>query len=47
MDLCNEDGSSPLSEAAGNGHKDIVELLLQYKASVDLCDEDGSSPLFL
>ena len=47
VDLCYNEGYSPLIAAAHNGHKDIVELLLQNKASVDLRHKDGFSPLFV
>lgn len=38
-------GISPLMEAAGNGHRDIVSLLLKANATVDIHDEDGNTAL--
>ncbi|XP_062584602.1 ankyrin repeat domain-containing protein 49-like [Saccostrea cucullata] len=46
INLCDNDGQSPLYRAASNGDTNIVQLLLGNKADVNLCDNDGRSPLY-
>jgi len=36
-----QDGWTPLSSAAGNGHEGVVRLLLDSKAAVDTADNVG------
>jgi ankyrin repeat protein len=43
----NEQGSTPLQEAAGNGHSDIVLLLLAHGAEVDTRNHQGWTALHL
>ena len=38
-------GSTPLIEAAKEGHRDIVDLLLEHHAYVNLCDITGWTAL--
>ena len=42
-----EDGSTTLHLAAGVGHDEVVEILLNARADVHLMDADGASPLIL
>jgi ankyrin repeat protein len=39
-----EDGKTPLHWAAANGHKDVVEFLLENKADTRAKDNDGDTP---
>eukprot|EP00959_Pyramimonas_sp_CCMP1952_P043100 901702-Pyramimonas_sp.AAC.1 len=41
------DGVSPLYNAARNGHFETVDSLVRAGAFVDLCDNFGSSPLHI
>lgn len=41
----NEDGSTPLHGASGEGNSSIVMLLLEHKASINIRDEKGDTPL--
>lgn len=45
INLCNDDGISPLFEACQKDHSSTVQLLLSKGAEINLCDEDGTSPL--
>ncbi len=45
VDLKDNAGRTPLSYAAGRGHKAIVNLLLKEGAVVNLVDGLGQSPL--
>ncbi|OCL03238.1 ankyrin, partial [Glonium stellatum] len=38
-------GQTPLHHAAKNGHNEVVQLLLQHKATIDCIDEEGATPL--
>jgi hypothetical protein len=40
------DGWTLLREAAENGHKDVLELLLANKADVNAKDKEGETPLY-
>jgi len=40
------EGKTPLHYAVLNGHKDVVELLLNYKADINVKDKDGYTPLY-
>jgi ankyrin repeat protein len=42
-----EDDETALSMAAEAGHKDVVQLLLDYGADLTLCNSTGDSPLHL
>ncbi|XP_078311510.1 uncharacterized protein LOC144618752 [Crassostrea virginica] len=46
VNLCTEDGRSPLWTACYNGHESTAQLLLKNGAEVNLCTEDGRSPLW-
>ena len=39
-------GVSPLLAASGNGHIEVVKVLLSHGASLDVCASDGAHPLF-
>jgi ankyrin repeat protein len=42
----NNDGQTPLSWAAGNGHEAVVKLLLEKGAELEIKDRnDGRTPL--
>ena len=45
---CVKNGTLPLCIASVNGHKDVVQLLLQCSSDVHVlkCDNDGVSPLY-
>ncbi|XP_014680798.1 PREDICTED: BRCA1-associated RING domain protein 1-like [Priapulus caudatus] len=46
--VCNtNDGRTPLHHACAEGHREVVEVLLQYGAGVNLPDNTGLSPLQL
>jgi hyperpolarization activated cyclic nucleotide-gated potassium channel 4 len=45
INLCDEDGCSPLSVASWKGEYDIVKCLLSSGAEINLCDKRGQSPL--
>ncbi|XP_065941925.1 uncharacterized protein [Magallana gigas] len=47
INLCSEDGTSPLFIACQDGHDSTVQLLLSYGADTNLCMNDGASPLFI
>ena len=41
INLCDEDGQSPLYIASQEGKCDVVKCLLSSGANINLCDEDG------
>lgn len=43
----NRTGWTPLHYAAANGHKDIVEYLLEHSAYIDAASANGTTPLML
>ena len=45
MNLCNNDGNSPLWEACCNGLERIVKILMVNGVDVNLCNKDGDSLL--
>jgi len=47
LDSRNSTGVTPLLLAAGNGHVEVVRLLLGKNAKPNIQDEDGASPLLL
>jgi ankyrin repeat protein len=47
VDLMNGDGYTPLMNAAGNGHVDIIQFLLGKGANVDNQDNDGDTDIML
>lgn len=44
---CDEEATTPLHQAALNGHKDIIEALLEAGASIDVEDNEGATALHL
>ncbi|XP_052678162.1 ankyrin repeat and KH domain-containing protein mask-like [Crassostrea angulata] len=47
INLCREDGASPLYIACLKGHDRTVKLLLSNGADINLCEENGASPLYI
>ncbi|XP_055998791.1 ankyrin-1-like [Ostrea edulis] len=47
INLCNNDGLSPLFIACHNGHDSTVKLLLNNGANINLCMKNGVSPLYI
>uniref|UniRef100_K1PQ97 Ankyrin-1 n=1 Tax=Magallana gigas TaxID=29159 RepID=K1PQ97_MAGGI len=47
INLCKENGTSPLFIACQNGHDSTVQLLLSKGADINLCREDKASPFFI
>ena len=45
MNAASKNGITPLHNAALNGHKEIVELLIAKGADVNVQGVDGSTPL--
>ncbi|MFC1736976.1 ankyrin repeat domain-containing protein [Candidatus Hydrogenedentota bacterium] len=45
--ICDFPEATPLHFAAAQGHKDIVEFLIENGADVNAKSEDGSTPLFI
>ena len=45
MSVENKEGSTPLHDAAGQGHKEVVELLIGAGASLSVENKEGSTPL--
>ena len=46
VNLCTDDGISPLWTACYEGHENTAQLLLNNGAEVNLCTDDGISPLW-
>ena len=46
MDILNAKGDSPLSIAAANGFKDLVQFLLSQKSKVNHRNSQGLTPIF-
>lgn len=47
INLCNNNGTSPLYIACQEGHDSTVQLLVSNGARINLCSEEGISPLFV
>lgn len=47
VNLCMDDGTSPLYMACQNGYESTVQLLLHKEADINLCEEQGASPLYI
>ena len=47
VNLCDEQGSSPLYVACIKGHDSTAQLLLNYGADVNLCKKTGATPLYV
>jgi len=47
LDCCDEDGWTPLHEAARGGYTKVIEVLLLRGADVNARNEDGQTPLHL
>lgn len=47
VNLCMENGASPLYVACQEGHDAVVDILLSKGANINLCMEDGASPLIV
>jgi ankyrin repeat protein len=41
----NGDGSTPIDSASGNGHTEVVKLLLEHDADITILDERGWLPI--
>ncbi|KAI5785329.1 ankyrin repeat-containing domain protein [Pyronema domesticum] len=41
----NDDGSTPLSDAACEGHSEVVKMLIEHGATVDTRNNGGRTPL--
>ncbi|XP_065941837.1 serine/threonine-protein phosphatase 6 regulatory ankyrin repeat subunit B-like [Magallana gigas] len=47
INLCMENGASPLYIACQEGHNNIVDLLVSNGADINLCTKNGASPLLI
>ncbi|CAG2231817.1 unnamed protein product [Mytilus edulis] len=47
VDLCGNNGCSPLNMASQYGHTDVVKLLLEKNPNVNLCGKNDCSPLYM
>ena len=47
MNTVAKDGSNALHVASSNGHKEVVELLINKGAAIDLAMNEGTTPLFI
>ena len=45
VNVLNNDGGTPLHEAASKGHLDVVRVLSEFKADVNALNNDGGTPL--
>jgi ankyrin repeat protein len=47
VNMCRQDGSSPLLIACQNHHTEIVEMLLESEADINKCRDSGAPPLYM
>jgi len=47
VNICKEDGTTPLYVACEVGHTDVVRLLLENKADPHIYRNDGKSPFIV
>jgi ankyrin repeat protein/Cdc6-like AAA superfamily ATPase len=47
VNICRNNGVSPLVIACKYHHTEIVEMLLEYKADINKCTKSGESPLYI
>lgn len=45
LDVVDVNGMSALHQAVANGHKDLIELMIEFGASVEVADKNGFTPL--
>jgi len=45
VDICADDGYSPLTRAVGNNLSQIIDFLVKHKANINACDANGNLPL--
>jgi len=45
VDACDEEGETPLFYALRGGHKDVVEVLLEYRCNYFHQNNDGENPI--
>lgn len=47
VDVQNNKGQTPLRVSCAEGHLEVVELLIEYRADVNAVDATGATPLHL
>eukprot|EP00792_Barthelona_sp_PAP020_P008247 TRINITY_DN3204_c1_g5_i1.p1 TRINITY_DN3204_c1_g5~~TRINITY_DN3204_c1_g5_i1.p1 ORF type:complete len:640 (+),score=171.45 TRINITY_DN3204_c1_g5_i1:44-1921(+) len=47
VNLCNDNGTSPLYISCQEGHIEVAKMLLDHGADVNLCNDSGTSPLYI
>jgi ankyrin repeat protein len=45
INICADDGQTPLILAVEGGHTEVVKLLVENKCDINICDNDGRTLL--